>query len=65
MKVVKLSAKELTEKVKKIINEQQENEENPETEQGKPVALGTDENGNFYVIDMDDPENPKLIAKVN
>lgn len=63
MKVVKLTTKELTERIKKIISEQEEVEQEPENETGKAIALGVDENGNHYVIDMEDPENPKLIAK--
>ncbi len=36
-----------------------------ENKSGVELALGQDDNGNFYVINTNDPENPEIITKTN
>lgn len=57
-KIVKLTTEDLVKHIKNVVKEQEEEEKN-----AKPIALGVDNDGNYYIIDMDDPENPTLLAK--
>lgn len=73
-KVVKLKQSDVEKIVESIVRESQEfddfdtqvqPEELPEMEDESAVelALGQDDEGNFYVMDVDDQDNPKIVFK--
>jgi len=68
-KVIKLKQSDIEKIVEGVLKEQQElddfdTEVQPEEMgSGVELALGQDENGNFYVINTEDPENPEIVSK--
>lgn len=73
-KVIKLKQSDVEKIVESIVRESQEfddfdtqvqPEELPEMEDESAVelALGQDDEGNFYVMDVDDQDNPKIVFK--
>lgn len=73
-KVIKLKQSDVEKIVENIVREaqgiddfdtqvQSEELSNMEDESAVELALGQDDEGNFYVMDVDDQDNPKIVFK--
>jgi exopolysaccharide biosynthesis protein len=73
-KIVKLKQSDVEKIVQNIVRESQEFDDfdtkvqseelsNMEDESAVELALGQDDEGNFYVMDVDDQDNPKILFK--
>lgn len=73
-KVIKLKQSDVEKIVENIVRESQEFDDfdtkvqseelsNMEDESAVELALGQDDEGNFYVMDVDDQDNPKIVFK--
>ena len=70
MAVIKLKQKDIENIVHKLVSEQMSGAETPisggeDVDNQSPVELSMmmDQNGNYYAVDMRDPNNPKIVAQ--
>lgn len=71
MAVIKLKQKDIEKIVEKLVNEQQMSagetplDSTDDLDNQSPVELSMmmDKNGNYYVVDMKNPNNPRIVAQ--
>jgi hypothetical protein len=70
MAVIKLKQRDIEDIVKTLVNEQMGDAENPldggedvDNQPGVELTMMTDGNGNFFAVDLQNPNKPRIVAQ--